>query len=89
MVECYWNLKTKECESDRFECNTLASQMMYRASSKGVSIGFHCQDNEVEKYLDKMKRNEIRDRKKEIVRLQKEIDHIKNMELPKDIQIKC
>jgi hypothetical protein len=82
MVECYWNLKTHKWDVDRFECNTLASQLMTRYSPEGCSIGFHCKDNELEKYYEKLKRTAIRDKEREIKKLQKEIDNLSKMAMP-------
>ena len=82
MFNCYWNLKTHKWDTEHYECNTLASQLMFRYSPKGKSIGFHCQDNEVNKYVDKLKKNEIKEREKEIRKLQIELENIKRMEYP-------
>lgn len=82
MVECYWNLKTHKWDVNQFDCHTLASQIMTRFSPEGQSIGFHCQDNELEKYYERLKKSEIKDREKEIKKLQKEIEALNSMKLP-------
>lgn len=86
MIEIFWNIVTGECEieyeNEKFECSTLSSQYIYRINKEGKSIGFICKDNEEDKYLNKMKKTEIKERKEKIKKLQKEIEIINKMELP-------
>jgi len=82
MYKCFWGLNSHKWEIKQFECKTLMSQLLGGMNERESVVGFHCQDDEVEKFVEKLKKSEIKTREIEIKKLKKEIENINKMQTP-------
>jgi len=80
--EVYVNENNGEVNIENIGETNLASQYINRIQRDNTYVGFHCKKEEIPKMFETLKNREIKDRKKEIKKLQKEIMMFEKINLP-------
>jgi hypothetical protein len=82
-IKCTWNLdKNKWAEAKQINEN-ISSNLIWGSWAGDSTIGFYCNENEIDEYIEKLKNSEIEDIENQIKMLQIQLENIKKIEKPK------
>lgn len=79
---CYLKLNRFNWVVEKYDTLNLHNGFCCGYYNDSKFVGFHCKEDEIEKFVDNLKEKEIKSREKEIKKLQLEIEKIKKVKYP-------